>query len=81
MARITVKGQVTIPQDLRDRYGLDPHSEVEFVEEHGRVYLASPRKPHRDNIRRARGTAAVRMTTDEILALTRGPTHLSDREE
>ena len=29
--RITGKGQVTIPKDLRDRCRLYPHTEVEFV--------------------------------------------------
>ena len=28
--RITVKGQVTIPQEIRERLGLLPHCEVEF---------------------------------------------------
>ena len=28
--RITSKGQVTIPQDIRERLGLLPYSEVEF---------------------------------------------------
>ena len=29
--RITSKGQVTIPQDIREQAGLLPHTEVEFV--------------------------------------------------
>ena len=29
--RITSKGQVTIPQELRERFGLLPNTEVEFV--------------------------------------------------
>jgi AbrB family looped-hinge helix DNA binding protein len=73
MGKVTVKGQVTIPQAIRDRYGLAVHSEVEFVEEQGRVYLVPERlPPNVDGIRRARGSASVRMSTDEILALTRG---------
>ena len=28
--RVTTKGQVTIPQDIRERLGILPHSEVEF---------------------------------------------------
>ena len=28
--RLTTKGQITIPQDIRERLGLLPHTEVEF---------------------------------------------------
>jgi AbrB family looped-hinge helix DNA binding protein len=33
--RITTKGQVTIPKEVRERLGLQPGDELEFVEEHG----------------------------------------------
>ncbi|MCY4128730.1 MAG: AbrB/MazE/SpoVT family DNA-binding domain-containing protein [Gammaproteobacteria bacterium] len=29
--RVSKRGQVTIPKSLRDRFGLNPHDEVEFV--------------------------------------------------
>jgi AbrB family looped-hinge helix DNA binding protein len=74
MPKLTVKGQVTIPQRVRERYGLAPHTEVHFVEEHGRVYLtpASQSALKSDRFQSARGTATTNMSTDEILALTRG---------
>jgi AbrB family looped-hinge helix DNA binding protein len=31
-ARVTTKGQVTIPKDVRDRLGIRPGDEIEFVE-------------------------------------------------
>ena len=34
---ITTKGQVTIPQHIRDKFGFLPHTEVEFVEENGKI--------------------------------------------
>ncbi len=37
--RITSKGQVTIPQDIREELGLLPHTNVEFVVERGRAVL------------------------------------------
>lgn len=73
--RITEKGQVTIPQEFREKYGFLPDSEIDFVEEKGRVYLKkSKSKTHRGQniVNRLRGSASVKMTTDEILALTRG---------
>lgn len=72
--KITTKGQVTIPQDLRDKVGIVPGSEVEFVEEGGRLYLQKleGRGRGRELVARMRGRGSVRMSTDEILALTRG---------
>jgi len=72
--KITSKGQVTIPQDVRERLGLLPHTEVAFRVEHDRVYLEKVEgagERGRDLIRRMRGAATVRMTTDEIMDLTR----------
>lgn len=71
--RITSKGQVTIPQHIREKLGLTPHSEVEFVEEGDRVFLRKINSPMRSEkrFRALRGTATVKMTTDEIMALTR----------
>lgn len=75
--RITSKGQVTIPQAIRERCGLLPHTEVEFFEDSdGRVVLR-PSEPKQgrsqqaiERIRRAR--LRTRLSTDQILALTRG---------
>jgi len=37
--KIGERGQVTIPQKLRRRFGLKQRTEVEFVEERGRLIL------------------------------------------
>lgn len=75
--QITSKGQVTIPQEIRSRLGLLPHTKVAFelAGDHARIRKAgceageSPRG--RLALEALRGTADVRMKTDEILALTR----------
>jgi AbrB family looped-hinge helix DNA binding protein len=72
--RLTTKGQVTIPQDIRERLGLLPHTEVEFAVEGDAVTIRKApqsRRRGRDLVARMRGRAATRLTTDEILALTR----------
>ena len=74
--RITSKGQVTIPQAIREQAGLLPHTEVEFEYIRGKVIL-SPAGPRTSRAERAvaplRGSLRhVRMTTDELMALTRG---------
>lgn len=73
--KITTKGQVTIPRDIRDKMGLLPHSEVEFVVEGNVVVLrkvASTQGRGTKVVDRMRGRATVRMSTDDIMALTRG---------
>jgi AbrB family looped-hinge helix DNA binding protein len=75
--RITTKGQVTIPQDVRDRLGLLPHTEVQFRVEGGVAVLqkvADGGDRGRALVHRMRGTGTTGMTTDEILALTRDAT-------
>jgi AbrB family looped-hinge helix DNA binding protein len=75
--RITEKGQVTIPVDIRERFGLLPHTEVDFVVDDGAVKLvrvpaAEGEGRGEEIVRRLRGSGTIRMTTDEIMALTRG---------
>ncbi len=71
--RVTVKGQVTIPQHIRKKLGITPETEVDFVEENGRVYLVKKKGSDvtKRRFSRLRGVANVKMTTDEIMALTR----------
>lgn len=73
--KITTKGQVTIPLEVRQRLGLLPNTEVEFVIENDRAVLRKIRRGQRRGSRvvgHLRGRGTVQMTTDEILALTRG---------
>ena len=73
MTKITTKGQVTIPKRLRDHLGLEPGSSVEFeLAGDGRVFLQTRRRIPRSRFARLRGSAKPAMTTDELMALTRG---------
>ncbi len=71
--KVTRKGQVTIPQALREKYGIGSDSEVDFVDEGNKIVLKKRGSRDRllSRIRSARGSATIRMTTDEILKLTR----------
>lgn len=72
--RVTSKGQVTIPQALREKAGLLPHSEVEFELDGDAVRIRKARKSSRRGdalVDRMRGTATAGLSTDEIMALTR----------
>lgn len=73
--RITSKGQVTIPIELRAQAGLLPNTEVTFEFRNGEILLKkSPSQATRGQklVERMKGKATIRMTTDEIMALTRG---------
>jgi antitoxin PrlF len=73
---VTSKGQVTIPKRVRDLLGLVPGSSVDFeVSGEGQVTLrraGRQSKRRQSRFEKLRGIATVRMTTEEILALTRG---------
>lgn len=81
--RVTSKGQVTIPIDIRDMLGIQPHTEVRFVVRKGIVVLekapgrGSAKRPNRGEgivarLRRtARAATRSTMTTDELMAFTR----------
>jgi AbrB family looped-hinge helix DNA binding protein len=75
--RITSKGQVTIPVEIRERAGLLPDTEVDFEFDGEAVRIIKAKAPQRESrgqraVRLLRGTGTVRMSTDEIMALTRG---------
>lgn len=73
--KITTKGQVTIPVDVRERFGFLPNTEVEFVVKEGRAVLRKLQRSRRRGakvVAHLRGRGTVPMTTEEILALTRG---------
>ena len=73
--RVNIKGQVTIPRHVREMLGIVPNSEIDFKEENNRVYLLKKTGSGAKQVnkfRRFRGAATVKMTTDEIMALTRG---------
>ena len=71
--RVTTKGQVTIPQHIREKLGITPATEVDFVEEKGRFFLVKRKgkKAATRKFSKLRGISTVKMTTDEIMALTR----------
>lgn len=70
--RITSKGQVTIPIEIRKRAGLLPETEVDFVVEGQTIRIVRvPSSRGARAVRGLRGTASVTMTTDQIMALTR----------
>jgi AbrB family looped-hinge helix DNA binding protein len=71
--RVTSKGQVTIPLAIRRRLGIEPGTEVEFKLDRGGARLVRTKTGKGASLARSmRGRGSVTMSTDEIMALTRG---------
>lgn len=78
MMRITSKGQVTIPMEIREQLGFLPETEVQFRVRGKTAIIEKVRDKVARGTRgsalvaRLRGSGTVTMGTDEIMALTRG---------
>jgi AbrB family looped-hinge helix DNA binding protein len=73
--KVTDKGQVTIPIGIRRKAGLLPNTDVEFVVSGKNVILRKSGKTRRRGsklVATMRGRATKRLSTNEIMALTRG---------
>ena len=72
IAKITSKGQITLPKEVRRRLGVGPGDQVEFVEENGKYVLKkivkeSPFDAYVGYLRRQRGS-----DTNKIIQELRG---------
>lgn len=73
--RVTSKGQVTIPIQIREQLGLLPNTEVAFQVDGDAVRIVRTQTRQgrgRSIVANLRGRGTTGMTTDEIMALTRG---------
>ena len=74
--KITTKGQVTIPQDVREEFGLLPNTDVEFVRDgKGGVRLQKSAKAGTrgtDLVAALRGKWRSKLATDDVMGMTRG---------
>jgi bifunctional DNA-binding transcriptional regulator/antitoxin component of YhaV-PrlF toxin-antitoxin module len=78
--KISRSGQITIPRELQERFGFLPDTEVELIPEKGGLKLVRPghdaKTPTlmsgKDLIEHMRGRGTGRLSTDEIMEITRG---------
>ncbi len=70
--RITSRGQVTIPREIREKLGLLVKMEIEFYIEAQELRLKkkSPKRGE-ELIQKLTSKKFIKMSTDEIMALTR----------
>lgn len=72
---LTSKGQVTVPKRVRESLGVAPGDSVAFrMNDRGETVIekAGAGKPAESRFARLRGAWKDGMTTDQIMALTRG---------
>jgi AbrB family looped-hinge helix DNA binding protein len=69
--KIGERGQVTIPKDVRERYGLLPNIEVEFVPEESGVLLRK-RARRASPVEKVYGILKRKSKTDDIIEALRG---------
>jgi len=73
--RITSKGQVTIPVDVRRQLGLREGDDVQFIVDGNTARIVRAERdesPGRRLAARLRGRGSSGMSTDEIMELLRG---------
>lgn len=73
-SRVSEKGQVTIPKELRSRFGIRAGEEVTFREEDGRIVLEKAPRPGRFDA--LYGIHPSEQSTDEFIDELRGPAEL-----
>lgn len=70
--RVTTKGQVTIPRNIREVLGISPETEIDFIEENGKYFLVKTGESVvTGKFKKLRGIATTKMSTNEIMSLTR----------
>ena len=69
--RVSERGQVTIPKEIREQFGLKEHTEVEFVVREGRVELVRSQESRRGKVDSIYGRKSFKYSTDELMRLLR----------
>ena len=70
-AKVSEKGQVTIPKKLRDQLGIRVGDELDFEVEHGKI--VARKVVERDAIDRLYGSLKLPVSVDEAIEQMRGP--------
>ena len=72
MQRITSKGQVTIPQDIRNKFGFLPGMEVDIIAEGNKALIVKSRRENRFIKWLGKGKQRTKKDVDQIIDGIRG---------
>ncbi len=70
-AKVSEKGQITVPKPVRERLGIRPGDELDVSDEDGRIVLS--KAPPDDPVAAVYGIIDTDRSTDEIMEELRGP--------
>lgn len=69
--KVSEKGQITVPKQLRERLGIRPGDELEVVDECGKIVLTKAATD--DPVSAVYGILGTNLDTDAIIEELRGP--------
>lgn len=72
MPRVTIKGQITIPKDIRNRFGFLPGMEVDVIADGNKVLLVKSRRENKFMKWLGRGAQQEKQGVDLIVDQLRG---------
>jgi AbrB family looped-hinge helix DNA binding protein len=72
MPRITSKGQITIPQNIRNKFGFFPGMEVDVIAEGNKALIVKSRRENRFIKWLGRGQRISKMEADQVVDEIRG---------
>jgi AbrB family looped-hinge helix DNA binding protein len=72
MPRITSKGQITIPQDIRNKFGFLPGMEVDVIAEGNKALIVKNRRENRFMNWLGRGKRRSKIEIDQMVEEIRG---------
>ena len=75
MPRITSKGQITIPQDIRNKFGFLPGTEVDVIAEENKALIVKNTRDNRFMKWLGRGKRRNKIDIDQMVDDVRGRSH------
>jgi AbrB family looped-hinge helix DNA binding protein len=72
MPKITSKGQITIPQDIRSKFGFMPGTDVEVIAEGNKALIVKSRRENKFMEWLGRGKRRSKMEADQLIDRIRG---------
>lgn len=72
--RMTSKGQVTIPEEIRHKFGLFPGCDIKFFIKKNKIYLELENNNNTiaSKFKKVQNIATTKLSTKQIMDLTRG---------